>query len=180
MTPPPDDAPDAPDAGGVDFSAARDPFLWEELWSEAWQCPDAAAGRVRVLAAGDAGDLAAIERWLAALPAGASGRIFLEVFSPIQATELAAPAGIGVTWLIREQRSASPRPGIGLPRGAALVAAVDGWLSEWLRAGDREAEGYHIWLGARTSSVVNRFWRQLEREVAAQRGCCGGDPGCGG
>lgn len=118
-----------------------------------------------VLAAGDASDLGDIQAWLNDQPRNSFGRVFIEVFSHIQQIPLATPAGIGVTWLRREERSASPMPGIGAPRGSALVSAVDAWLDEWLRADDCDALAWHIWLGARTSSVVASYGANLEREL---------------
>ncbi|MEB4614053.1 SIP domain-containing protein [Leucobacter sp. M11] len=118
-----------------------------------------------VLAGGDASDLPALQLWLNSQPRTSFGRVFVEVFSSIQIVPLHAPPGIGITWLCREDRSPSPMPGIGAPRGEALVHAVDGWLDEWLRADDCDALGWHIWLGARTSSVVASFGARLEREL---------------
>ena len=114
----------------------------------------------RVLMAGDAADLPAIRGRLAECEPGASGVVFIEVLSPLQMVHLDAPAGIGVHWLFRER----VRTGIAV-RGEALVGAVDAWLDEWMRAdGGVRIE---IWLGARSSTLVNSYARDLEHELAA-------------
>lgn len=118
-----------------------------------------------VLAAGDIGDLPGLRAWCAALPADAYGRIFLEVFSPIQIEPLPAPPGVGVTWICREGLRISPRPGIGIPRGQALADAVDAWLDEWLRADPGAGRHFLLWTGARSSSVMRSFWNRVEAEL---------------
>ncbi|MBO1900683.1 hypothetical protein J4H92_01820 [Leucobacter weissii] len=118
-----------------------------------------------VLAGGDAADLPGLRLWCATLPPESYGRIFIEVFSPIQIEPLNPPPGIGVTWICREQLRPSPRPGIGIPRGQALADAVDAWLDEWLRADPASGRHFTVWTGARTSSIMHSFWRRIESEL---------------
>ncbi|RRD60119.1 SIP domain-containing protein [Leucobacter sp. OH1287] len=116
-----------------------------------------------VLAAGDAGDIAEIQDWLFSLPEHTFGQVFIEVFSPIQIVELFTPKHISVTWITREKLRPSSRPGIGIPRGSALRDAVDAWLNEWARP--EGGSHVHIWAGARSSSIMNRYWLMLQREL---------------
>ncbi|WP_165314254.1 SIP domain-containing protein [Agromyces protaetiae] len=114
----------------------------------------------RVLLAGDAADLPAMRQRLGECDPRTAGIVFVEVLSPLQIVRLDGPAGVAVHWLFRERR----RGPIAL-RGEVLVGAVDAWLDEWMRAdGGTRIE---IWLGARTSSIVNAYARDLEHELAA-------------
>lgn len=125
------------------------------------------AGLDCVLAAGDSSDIAALQSWLDMLPSTAYGQVFLEVFTAFQRVDLCAPPGVNVTWLFREQRATSTRPGLGQPRGQALATAVDGWLDEWFRVTDDERH-ICIWAGARSSSVMNRYWLAISQEITAR------------
>lgn len=115
-----------------------------------------------MLFAGDAGDVAAIRSRLAECPASATGIVFVEVYNAMQIVHLEAPTGIAVHWVFRQGRQRAV-----VPRGEALVTAVDAWLDEWMRP--EGGEEIVIWLGARGSSVVNTFSQALERELAAIR-----------
>lgn len=123
------------------------------------------AGIECVLAAGDAADLPSLREWLRGLPEGAYGQVFIEVFAPIQIVPLPLPAHVGVTWLCREQREVSPRPGIGRGRGEALATAVDAWCDEWLWADSNAVRNIELWTGARTSPVMQNYWTALDRRV---------------
>ncbi len=123
------------------------------------------AGIDCVLAAGDASDLPALRTWLRALPESSYGQVFVEVFSPIQIADLPLPKHVGVTWLCREEREESPRPGVGRRRGEALAAAVDAWLDEWLWADSEAVRNIQLWTGARTSPVMQNYWTALDRRV---------------
>ncbi|MRG61698.1 hypothetical protein GE115_17705 [Agromyces sp. CFH 90414] len=114
----------------------------------------------RVLFAGDTGDLAVIRSKLEACPADAVGLVLIEACNALQIAPLGAPAGVGVHWVFRERAS-----GVA-PRGEALIAAVDHWLGEWMRPeGGVELD---VWLGARGSSLVDAYARDLEREASAR------------
>ncbi len=113
-----------------------------------------------VLMAGDTGDIAAIRSRLADCDPNATGLVFVEAFNAVQIVHLDAPAGVGVHWVFRENAL-----GTVAPRGQVLVAAVDGWLDEWMRPeGGVEIV---IWLGARSSGIVNTYASRLDRELAA-------------
>ncbi|WP_053352166.1 SIP domain-containing protein [Leucobacter musarum] len=118
-----------------------------------------------VLAAGDASDLTQLGEWLRELPDTAYGRVFIEVFSEIQIETLPTPPHVGVTWLCREQREQSPRPGLGRRRGEALAGAVDAWFDEWLWADGEAVRNIQLWMGARTSSVMQTYWMSLDRRL---------------
>ncbi|MBS3183092.1 MULTISPECIES: SIP domain-containing protein [Leucobacter] len=118
-----------------------------------------------VLAAGDASDLPQLGEWLRGLPETAYGRVFVEVFSEIQIEDLPAPPNVGVTWLCREQREQSTRPGLGRRRGEALAGAVDAWFDEWLWADGEAVRNIQLWMGARTSSVMQTYWMGLDRRL---------------
>ncbi|WP_427869731.1 SIP domain-containing protein [Leucobacter luti] len=138
------------------------------------------AGLDCVVAAGDISDLPSLREWLAGLPAETYGRVFIEVFSEIQVEPVEAPEGVGVTWLCREQREPSPRPGIGRRRGEALAGAVEAWFDEWLWADAENVRHIELWMGARTSSVMQSYWKKLERRLERRwPGCAGDGAGCG-
>lgn len=123
------------------------------------------AGIDCVLAACDASDIPALREWLRELPDSSYGRVFVEVFSPIQIEMLEVPTHVGVTWLCRETREASPRPGIGRQRGDALATAVDAWFDEWLWADSESVRHIELWTGARTSPVMQNYWMALDRRL---------------
>ncbi len=124
------------------------------------------AGIDCVLAACDAADLPALRAWLRGLPETSYGRVFVEVFAPMQIVTLPAPPHVGVTWLCREEREVSPRPGLGRRRGEALAAAVDAWCDEWLWADSEAVRHIELWTGARTSPVMQNYWTGLDRRLA--------------
>lgn len=130
-----------------------------------------------VLAAGDASDLTELRAWLSGLPETAYGQVFIEVFAEMQIETLPAPPHVGVTWLCREKREPSPRPGLGRRRGEWLVEAVDAWFDEWLWADSEAVRNIQLWMGARTSSVVQSYWAALDRRLEKRwPGFC--QPGC--
>ncbi|MGI9823099.1 SIP domain-containing protein [Agromyces sp. Marseille-Q5079] len=113
------------------------------------------------LFAGDSGDLAAIRSLLADCPANATGIVLVEAINAVQIVHLEAPAGIAVHWVFRENRRGL------VPRGEALVTAVDAWLDEWMRPeGGAEVA---IWIGARSCTLVDTFAHAVDRELAAIR-----------
>ena len=78
------------------------------------------AARTLLLAA-DETAVPAVAVILEGLPADATGHVFLEVPTAADALPLAAPAGVQVTWLPREEQ----------PFGGALVPAVTAWVDAW-------------------------------------------------
>ncbi|RGE23259.1 SIP domain-containing protein [Leucobacter sp. wl10] len=123
------------------------------------------AGVDCVLAAGDASDLTELREWLRRLPEESYGQVFIEVFAEMQIEPLPVPPHVGVTWLCREQREMSPRPGAGRRRGEALAGAVDAWFDEWLWADSEAVRNIQLWMGARTSSVMQSYWAGLDRRL---------------
>lgn len=121
--------------------------------------PDDDARGPRLLLAGDAADLPSIRAELIELPNDAHGTVFVEVFNAVQIVHIDAPSGVAVHWLFRQNAR-----GTVAPRGAALVRAVELWLDEWSRPDD--GVDVHLWLGCRSSSVVNALARRLEHEFA--------------
>lgn len=113
-----------------------------------------------VLIAGDATDLRMIRRVLDSLPPESTGAVFIEVFSAVQVAEVVAPAGLGVTWLLRQEATSDEHGGRGARKGETLVRAVGAWLDEWVLADD---EGdYLLWVGCRANPRVDRFCDELE------------------
>nr|WP_272928700.1 SIP domain-containing protein [Leucobacter luti] len=123
------------------------------------------AGVDCVIAACDAADLPALRQWLGSLPETSYGRVFVEVFAPMQIEQLPVPPHVGVTWLCREEREASPRPGIGRRRGEALATAVDAWFDEWVWADSEAVRNIELWTGARSCPVMQNYWTALDRRL---------------
>lgn len=110
------------------------------------------------LAAGDATDIPAIREWCEALPMKSYGRVLIEIDSPDQVVEIAAPPGIDFTWLVRKI--------VLEPRGAAMMRAVEGWLDEWLRGDPMSGRYIHLWPGGRSTPEVDAHWQRIEAELA--------------
>ena len=88
-----------------------------------------------IVLAGDETAVPAIARILADLPPEACGAAFLEVPHPDDIDELAAPAGVRVTWL----------PRAGAPVGAHLVPGVVAHLGGRAEDGRVEPEADEVW-----------------------------------
>ncbi|MGO1735406.1 MAG: SIP domain-containing protein [Leucobacter sp.] len=114
-----------------------------------------------VLAAGDSGDIAALQDWCAALPKKSYGHVFIEVASSSQIQPFATPAGVSVTWLVRSSSAALS--------GSRLMDAVDAWLDEWMRGDPLSGRYVHLWSGARGSEEVTAQWDRIEAELASIR-----------
>jgi NADPH-dependent ferric siderophore reductase len=147
-----------------------------------WRPP---AGDARLLVTGDETAVPAICAIAAALPAGAIGRILLEVPGVDDVLPVRAPAGVGVTWLPRTTRAGS-RPHGELLTAAVLEAAVleaaplsgvpadvpadpdhDHALWEVPEAGDA-ATGCYVWL-AGEAGVVTGLRRRLLADSGLDR-----------
>ena len=129
-----------------------------------------------IIAAGDISDLPSLRDWLAVMPSQAYGQVFIEVFAEMQIEELETPENVSVTWLCREQREESPRPGLGRRRGEALATAVEAWFDEWMWADAQSMRHIELWMGARTSSVMQSYWARLQRRLERRwPGCSRGD-----
>jgi NADPH-dependent ferric siderophore reductase len=79
-----------------------------------------------LLLAGDETAVPAICAIVESLPAGRRARVLLEVPTPADVLNTAAPAGVEITWLPRRPDDGAPPA----PRGALLVAAVVDALDE--------------------------------------------------
>ncbi|GAB2754920.1 hypothetical protein GCM10027273_37180 [Nocardioides pakistanensis] len=111
-----------------------------------------------VLAAGDASDIESLRDWCADLPRKSYGRVFIEVESAEQIQPLAAPPGVGITWLVQESRAALT--------GELLMNAVEAWLDEWVRGDPLSGRYVHLWTGARDSREVTDHWGRIRSELA--------------
>lgn len=119
-----------------------------------------------LLAAGTLKDIPDLQSWCKTLPAASYGKVFIEVFSPIQITPLEAPEGVSVTWLCREHLANPDAPGTYRARGEALREAVDAWLNEWYRADSGTERHFTMWMGARGTEIMHNYWVSLERQVS--------------
>ncbi|MCS5734755.1 siderophore-interacting protein [Herbiconiux daphne] len=126
------------------------------------------AALVRVLLAGDTGDIAPIRRILDALPADAYGRVYLEIVSPVQIRPLVAPAGVSITWL---RRDLVPH---GLletaPRGELIRSAVSAWVAEWMPEAAVPGDHLHLWLGCNASPRVGALYCELSSLLRGHAG----------
>jgi NADPH-dependent ferric siderophore reductase len=89
-------------------------------------------GASSVLIAGDETAVPAVSSIVESLPADARGCVFLEVPTPADVLELAAPPGVSVHWLARSESGAG--------HGARLVEAVRGWTARYVTAWHRGVE----------------------------------------
>ncbi len=132
-----------------------------------------------VLAAGDADDLDEIREWLGQLPETAYGQVFVEASDSARIESLPCPPGVSATWLVAPpEESAGTASG---SRGDALANAVDAWFDEWLWAESGTGRDFQLWMGARTSAVMESYWLALDRrlkkrwpgfcESGCERGC---------
>src|SRR5699024_5966141 len=89
-------------------------------------------------------DLPDLRAALAALPRDAYGQAFIETVSP-EVEELQRPAGISVTWLVRD-------PGDGSrPVGSHAAVASGAWAAEWMVAARRPL----VWVGTSVRASVH-------------------------
>ncbi len=108
------------------------------------------------LIAGDAGDLPLLERLLSRLPADAYGQVFVEVTTAFQITELPAPVGMTVTWLVDKPATQAE------PRGELAARAAVAWVAEWMpESRDAHEAPYVMWIGGTTSIVLDRLHDRL-------------------
>lgn len=108
------------------------------------------------LLAGDGSDVPMLERLLSRLPSDAYGQTFIEVATAFQITDLPAPPGMTVTWLVNNSATRAQ------PRGERAARAAVAWVSEWLpEEQDAHAEPYVMWIGCGTSAIMNELADQL-------------------
>jgi NADPH-dependent ferric siderophore reductase len=81
----------------------------------------------KILLAGDETAAPAICGILESLPRKSRGQVFIEVPTAADILPVAAPGGVTVCWLARDERA-------GLARGEALDRAVRAWVSEMIPA----------------------------------------------
>ncbi len=94
--------------------------------------------RVQFLVVGDESSLAQLEAELALLPLCARGRVFVEVATDDDVSELAVPLRMTVTWLPRERRTGRPGTSEPCAKGQAATRAVRAWTAEMLCDGPGE------------------------------------------
>ncbi len=93
-------------------------------------------------------DLPDLRAALAALPRDAYGQAFIETVSP-EVEELQRPAGISVTWLVRD-------PGDGSrPVGSHAAVASGAWAAEWMVAARRPPQRTLVWVGTSVRASVH-------------------------
>ncbi|MBN9178214.1 MAG: SIP domain-containing protein [Microbacterium sp.] len=108
------------------------------------------------LIAGDAGDLPFLDRLLSRLPSDAYGQVFIEVATAFQITELPAPVGMTVTWLVNNSATRAE------PRGELAARAAVAWVAEWMpETQDAHEAPYVMWIGGTTSVVLDRLHDRL-------------------
>lgn len=118
--------------------------------------PSSASIPTHFLLAGDGGDLAMIGTLLDRLPVDAYGQAFVEVASAFQISDLPAPAGMTVTWLVNNS------PTRAQPRGELAARAAVAWVSEWLpEEQDAHTAPYVMWIGGATSTIMDQLHDQL-------------------
>jgi NADPH-dependent ferric siderophore reductase len=103
------------------------------------------------LIVGEAADLPLIRRMLDRLPVDGYGQVFVEVATGYQVTELSAPEGVAVTWLVRNHA------GSFRPNGEMAAGAVLAWIAEWMPDEDGNDAPYVIWVGGPTRTVMERL-----------------------
>ena len=109
-----------------------------------------------VLAVADADDLSALREWLGGLGRKSYGRVFVEIDDLARADALAAPTGVGITWI---ERGADDAPGAGVAR------AVEAWLDEWLRADPLSGRHINLWAGQRVRIAGAGHWDRVAAEL---------------
>lgn len=122
-----------------------------------------------ILAAGDTSDIQGLREWIAMLPADTYGQIFIEAADIEEIDHLDAPAGVGVTWVVRDRPHHMPQAAgdCTIRSGQALARAVDAWLDEWLRAESCSPRNFVLWVGAQSNPIMCDFWARIEDEFAA-------------
>lgn len=90
-------------------------------------------------------DLPDLRAALADLPRDAYGQAFIETVSP-EVEELQRPAGISVTWLVRDDGSR--------PVGSHAAVASGAWAAEWMVAAPRPPQRTLVWVGTSVRASV--------------------------
>lgn len=117
--------------------------------------------RPTVLLAGDSADLRDLRALAATLPEDAYGQVYIEVASAVQIESLRTPARVALTWLVREGETGVAE------RGALLTAAIDGWIAEWMPAGERNDRRI-AWVGCSAAPhIADRYRLLQERSMTA-------------
>jgi len=96
-----------------------------------------------LLIAGDHDDLLAMQHTLDLLPVCAYGQVFIEAGPEDEIVPVTAPSRMTVTWLRR-----------GDVAGAALGAAISGWVGEWLPETDAPERNCVVRVGAVASTRI--------------------------
>lgn len=107
-----------------------------------------------VLVAGDASELEAVQALLCLLPERAYGQVYLEAEPGTEVPDLARPARVGLTAVVRD---AAAEP------GARLSAAVAAWAEEWMVGEHDPAREVSVWVGGSVRWDAAPVQGQLER-----------------
>lgn len=113
--------------------------------------------RAHFLMIGDGDDIPMIQTILRRLPVDAYGQVMVEVATPLVATELEAPDGVGVTWMYR-YREGSPFAPVR-ERGELAARAIRAWMVEWMPDDDSHEVPLVLWIGCSENEHVDRtYW----------------------
>ncbi|WP_162802057.1 SIP domain-containing protein [Ornithinimicrobium murale] len=104
----------------------------------------------------DDADLPDLRDALAGLPQDAYGQAFVETVSP-EVEELQRPAGVSVTWLVRDLADRSR------PMGSYAAVASGAWAAEWMVAAPHPSQRTLVWVGTSIRATVH--------VLMAQNGC---------
>lgn len=93
-------------------------------------------------------DLPDLREALLALPRHAYGQVFIETFSQTP-EELERPAGMAVTWLVRDPTDHSR------PVGSYAAVASGAWAAEWMTSAPQPAVQALVWVGVSIRASVH-------------------------
>lgn len=108
-------------------------------------------GVAPVVAIATSHDLSELRAWLEGIDPSAYGQVFIEGTTETAAEALPVPDRVGVTWLRSTERP-----------GAALTAAVDAWLAEWLWVDATEARSIEMFTAQHAGEALADYLQRFE------------------